>query len=62
MLIREGHNHYDLWTRNSVNNKYTPWQKVTSFHDYELKDFAVAILERAIEEEISVMEKVKANA
>ena len=56
MLFNCGHNEYRLYVRHA---KYTEWIYSTSFHDYELKDLALAILEGAIEEDIMVLQPVK---
>jgi hypothetical protein len=59
MLFASGDNEYRLYVRHAKNNEYTKWQYATSFHDYELKDLALAILDGAVEEDIMVLQPVK---
>lgn len=66
MLINRGDNEYALYVKKEeakriprTSSFINGWKYITSFHDYELEDFAIAILERAVEKDIIVSERKK---
>jgi hypothetical protein len=54
MIVNTGDNEYQLHVRHVLNNVYTKWEHVTSFHDYELEELAISILEGAVKDDIII--------